>query len=144
MAGFGWNYPPGVTGNEPQIAGYPEDEDAERGRDEVFEAAKVFAQRRGLEGAAVNRYAVGILTFIDLAEDGPEEDEVFHIAYTAGRRRGFGPAGAEQDAVEITNQVMSEWAAYLDTFARGWVVDQGPDPDELYEARRDRDMEDWD
>jgi hypothetical protein len=21
---FGWDYPPGVTGNEPEIAGYPE------------------------------------------------------------------------------------------------------------------------
>jgi len=21
---FGWNYPPGVTGNEPEISGYPE------------------------------------------------------------------------------------------------------------------------
>ena len=23
---FGWDYPPGVTGNEPEIAGYPEGE----------------------------------------------------------------------------------------------------------------------
>lgn len=23
MTDFGWNYPPGVTGNEPQIVGYP-------------------------------------------------------------------------------------------------------------------------
>ena len=27
MSGFGWHYPPGVTGNEPQITGeYPCDE----------------------------------------------------------------------------------------------------------------------
>ena len=23
MSAFGWNYPPGVTGNEPEIAGWP-------------------------------------------------------------------------------------------------------------------------
>ena len=25
MTRFGWDYPPGVSGREPQIAGYPED-----------------------------------------------------------------------------------------------------------------------
>ena len=26
-ADFGWDYPPGVTGNEPQIAGWDEDDE---------------------------------------------------------------------------------------------------------------------
>ena len=106
----------------------------------MFQAAENIAYRRGLARLESRHYASEVLNFLDLVEDGPEEDEVFHVAYIAGRRKGFGPAGAEQDALEITNQVMSEWSVYLDILSRNKGIGPGPDPDQLYEERRERNM----
>lgn len=37
---FGWDYPPGVTGNEPEIAGCPDEPDTKERRQRAIERAR--------------------------------------------------------------------------------------------------------
>ena len=144
MADFGWNYPPGVTGQEPQIAGYGDELWIENADEEVWDVVKNYYLRKDMN----NKKAV-IMTNIffkiwDITDKvGPEEEEIWFMAYLGTRRQGYDEIESKNRADFIVDSVLYQWEDLKNLWNMKYRVfeNSGPDPDQQYEEMRDRE---WD
>ena len=136
---FGWNYPPGVTGNEPEIAWYPEDVRVEQALDSIFRVA----EQEAPEGVDPKQYAARAIQLLEVTHyDGPDEDEIYHVAYTAHKRMGLSHDWAVIWAHDACEAVWAKWDRYLRIWSDATDrYDDGPDPDAQRDAMLDRE---WD
>ena len=141
---YGWLYPPGVTGNEPEIAGYGDELWIENADDVVWHAVKNKYLREGMTNrqAVINSYI--FFQVWDMTDkEGPVEEEIMFMSYLDTRRRGYDDIESMDRASFITDSVLYHWADLKDLWNKRYnsFEDTGPDPDQLYDDMRDREYD---